>query len=83
MNAGVPPETIKFTLLVPPLQAILNPLNVVVAITALNDDKGCVTVADLVIDVAHPFASLIVTLYVPAIKPTAVDVVCAGIVFHK
>jgi len=31
----------------------------------------------------HPFESVIVTIYVPAHRPLAVAVVCAGVVFHE
>jgi len=34
-------------------------------------------------DVEHPLASVTVTVYVPAVNPVAVWVVCAGAVFHE
>ena len=62
MYGDVPPLTVSVTApLLPPLQ-----LTLVVAVVAANADTGCVIVADAI--VLHPFISVIVTLYVPAIK---------------
>jgi len=41
---------------------------------------GCVNVAE--VWVLHPFASVMVTMYVPALKPEAVAVVCTGYEFQ-
>ena len=59
---AVPPLTVSVTEpLLPPLQ-----LTFVVAVVALSDAIGWVIVAALIVE--HPFISVIVTLYVPAIK---------------
>ena len=43
---------------------------------AVSAAAGCVMLAVAV--VVHPFASVTVTVYVPAARPVAVAVVCTG-----
>ena len=55
-----------------------------IAATGLN--VGVVLLLTVIVAVAvavHPFASVTVTVYVPAISPVAVGVVCTGVVFHE
>lgn len=75
---GVPPLPVTVASpTVPPLQAIL----VWPVMVATTPSTGSVIV---VLEVyIHPFASVTVTLYVPAVKPVAVVVPCAGEVLHK
>ena len=61
---------------VPPLQLMF-----VCAVIDADNAVGCVIVALVVF--VHPLASVTVTVYVEALKPVAVTVVCAGTVLHE
>ena len=62
---------------VPPLQETF----VCADIFAERAVSGSVIVT--VLGIVHRFASVTVTVYVPAIKPVAVAVFCAGVVFQE
>ena len=63
----------------PPLQLTPKPLKFDVTSVSASS-VGSVIVADIA--TVLKFASVIVTVYVPALKPVAASVVCAGFVFH-
>ena len=73
----VPPLTVKFAVpVVPPLQRTSVP-----AILAIQGVGSVITTDEVAV---QPLASVTVTFHVPAVKPVAVDVVCAGAgSFHK
>ena len=75
-NVPVPPVVVAVNVVIPPLQAIV-PADA--DNKRLQDGEPTVVVADVV----HPFASITVTVYEPAINPVAVIVVCTGMVFHE
>jgi hypothetical protein len=68
----VPPEGVTLT------EPLFIPLhNALLSVLAVAANKvGCVTVA--VVVVVQLCASVTVTVYVPAARPVAIDVVCSG-----
>jgi len=75
--APVPPPADAVAVpLLPPLQATFVDEGIVTVTIA-----GCVIVTCAV--AVHPLASVAVTVYVPAINPVAVAVVCTGVVFQE
>ena len=72
----VPPDGIAVACPVaPPLQSIFIPL-------AVADRASAGSVNVVLADVVQPCASVTVTVYVPAVKPVAVMVVCTGVVLQ-
>ena len=72
----MPLVTVTVNVVVPPKHAIV-PAAAVAVILQAGEPTVVVAV------VVHPLASVTVTVYVPAVKPVAVCVVCTGVVFHE
>jgi hypothetical protein len=71
-----PPAVTVAEPLLPPKQRIFTEEEMV-AVSCV----GCVMVT-VAVEV-QPFASVTVTVYVPAVRPVAVAVSCAGVVLHE
>jgi hypothetical protein len=76
VNGAVPPTTVRLIL------PLLTPAQVAFTLVAVADSATAGSVMIAVAVLIHPFASVTVTVYVPAAKPVAVAVVCAGLEFH-